>query len=168
MVINTSIAFWLALVSALFAPSFFPHCPLYYFAPYLVLCFYKFSKFRVLVRACFCALFLDLLSSHAHFGITPLNFCCVSLLLFSQKHHFFADKLSTLPLLTFLFSFLSTLFSLTLLSFQKKVFLFHGSGCVTDLLLLPLLDAAYSLIVFSLPFQLHYGFRRLRRRIKHR
>src|SRR5262245_6915899 len=108
MRIKTYIALPIALFCTFFGPILFPQLHLSYLTPYLVICFYKYSRIGVLWRAFMCGIILDALSSSSFFGFSSLNFCLVSFLLYGQTRNFFEDKLSTLPLMTFLFSFLST------------------------------------------------------------
>lgn len=159
---NTGVAFWLALLCTLLCPLFFPKYHLFFFVPYLVVCFYRHSRFAVLWRAFGCGVIIDLLSSGPFFGFSSLNYCFVSFFLFGQTRNFFEDKLSTLPLMTFLFSFLSTGLSLILALFFGNGYPLSGVWIVTDLIGMPFADATYALLVFSLPFQLVYGLKKIR------
>lgn len=161
MRINTKITFGIALLSTLLGPLLFPKLHLFYFVPYLVTCFYRLPRRAVLWRAYFSGVIIDLLSSSPLFGLTSLNYAVVSWLLYGQTRNFFEDKPSTLPLMTFLFSFLSTIFSAITLLFFRDPITFSGTWIVTDLIGMSLVDALYALLVFSLPFQLTYSLRKL-------
>lgn len=94
---------------------------------------------------------MDLLSSQQHLGLYALNYCLTLWMIYPQKRNFFEDRLSTLPVMTYLFSFLSTLIHLLLLdSFEKSLSL-SWIWVGTDLLLMPLADAFYAFIWFTLP-----------------
>jgi len=162
MRVNTSLAFWIGLCCLLIGPLFFPKVHLFYFVPYLVICLYRYSRILVLWRACLCGIMIDLLSSGSVFGLTSINYCCVSFFLFGQTRNFFEDKLSTLPLMTFLFSFLSTLFLAFSALFIQRAYSFSWKWAVTDLIGMPIVDALYASLVFSLPFQLVFKLRKLR------
>lgn len=157
---RTKFSFWIALLCALFGPIFFPRLHLLYFAPYLVICVYKHSRLGLLWRASLCGIFLDLLSSTSHFGVSSLNYCFVASVLYGQKRNFFEDKLSTLPLMTFVFSTLSTGFSILLTLLFGNSHTLSWQWVATDLFGMSFVDALYSLI-FSLPFQLFYVLRRM-------
>ncbi|MFZ0566065.1 MAG: hypothetical protein WAM28_07765 [Chlamydiales bacterium] len=162
---NPAIAFWIAFLATLFCPALFSKFHLLYFAPYLILSYYKFSRFAVLWRAIGCGILIDLFSSTPCFGLSSINYCLVSFFLYGQTRNFFEDKLSTLPLMTALFSFLSTLISVILaLCFDQKIVL-SWKWSVTDLIGMSLFDALFALIFFSLP---HQGMRILKLLLKPR
>ena len=161
MRINTKLTFGIAFFSTLLGPVFLPKLHLFYFVPYLVISFYQLPRHAVLWRAYFSGIIIDLLSSSPLFGLTSLNYSIVCWVLYGQTRNFFEDKPSTLPLMTFLFSFLSTLFSAITLLFFKDPITFSGTWIVTDLIGMSLADAFYALLVFSLPFQLTYSLRKL-------
>lgn len=162
MLIKSRIALWLSLIATLFGPIFFPKLHLFYFVPYLVICLYQHTRLAVLWRAYFCGIFLDLLSSNPILGLSSLNYSLVSWLLYKQTRNFFDDKLSTLPLMTFLFSFLSTLVSLVLSLFFGHSFSLNWTWVASDLVGMSFVDSLYALLVFSLPLQLIYRLRKLR------
>ena len=150
------LSFLVSFFCLLFFPLFLPKLQLLFFAPYLVLTLYRKDLIPTLWRALFCGILIDLFAATPHFGHTSLNYVLVLLLLRTQKHNFFEDKLGTLPLMTALFSMLSTFFSL----FGQQS-LFSLRWIVTDLFEMALLDAAFALLFFSLPFHLTKKMRRL-------
>lgn len=156
-------SFWIALICALFGPVFFPRLHLFYFAPYLVFCVYRYSRLGLFWRASLCGIILDLLSSTTHFGLSSLNYCFVAWILYGQKRNFFEDKLSTLPLMTFVFSTLSTGFSVLLALLFGNSHPLSWQWVASDLFGMSLADSLYALL-FSLPFQLVYALRRMRLR----
>lgn len=161
MRVKSIIAFWLALCATLVGPIFFPRVHLFYFVPYLVICLYRHSRIALLWRACFCGVIIDLLSSGSLFGLTSINYCCVAFLLYGQTRNFFEDKLSTLPLMTFLFSILSTGFLAIGALFLQRGYPLSWTWVATDLIGMPGADALYALLVFSLPFELIYEIRKI-------
>ena len=142
-------SFLLGVFFLIFAPTFFP--PLF-FAPYLVISIYTFPLFSCLVRSVFCGVLIDLASAHPYFGLTPLVLSLTTLVIYTQKTNFFEDKLSTLPLLTFLFSSLFSLLEMCMFA------LFGGSvslsmrWIMTDVFVMALFDALFAFIFISLPF----------------
>ncbi len=158
MRVNPLLIFCAAVCGVLF----FPHCRLFYFAPYLILTFYKQTRFAVLWRALGCGLVIDLFSSTPYFGLTALNYTLVCWILYSQRHNFFEDKPFTLPVMTFLFSVLSTLTATILFLFFAHPVPLSLKWLFTDLFWMPLLDAGYALGL-SLPFQITYKLRRVMR-----
>lgn len=156
MRINSTLFFFLAVFGILF----FPHTHLLFFAPYLVLAFYQHTRFAILWRAIGCGTLIDLFSSTPHFGLTALNYCIVCWILYGQTRNFFEDKPSTLPLMTLFFSILSTLTSVILFFFFAHPISFTFKWFFTDLLIMPLFDATYALLL-SLPFQITYKLRKI-------
>jgi rod shape-determining protein MreD len=147
----TNTAFWISALSALLMPLYAPQLHVLYFAPYLVFCFYRFSRYQLLWKAAGCGLILDLLSSGSFFGLTAVNYCLTCWLLYGQTRNFFEDKITTLPLMTFLFSFISTGSATILSFFCNSGYSFSFSWVVTDLIAMPLVDALYALLFYSLP-----------------
>lgn len=161
MRVKSRIAFWMALCATLGGPLLFPRVHLFYFVPYLVICLYRHPRIAALWRACLCGVIIDLLSSGPLFGLTSIHYCCVVFLLHGQTRNFFEDKLSTLPLMTFLFSLLSTGFLAAGALFLQRGYPLSWTWVATDLIGMPLVDALYALLVFSLPFQLLYEIRKI-------
>ena len=147
---------------------FFSHTHLLFFAPYLVLVFYKRSRFVSLWCAIGCGLVIDLLSSSPHFGLTALNYTLASWILYGQTLNFFEDKVFTLPLMTAFFAILSTIISVTIAFFFAEPIHLSLHWLLTDLIAMPLFDALYALAI-ALPFQITHQLRKLiraRRRAK--
>lgn len=151
---NLTSAFWLSFVCTLLGPLLAPKFPLLYFAPYLVLTYYKHPRYSVLWHAFGCGLLIDLFSSSTFFGMTGINYCITSMLLYGQTRNFFEDKMFTLFLMTTLFSLSSTLIALFLSLFLDQNFFLSFGWLFSELMCLPLCDGAYALLFFSLPFQL--------------
>lgn len=113
--------------------------------------FYKRPLSSCLWYSVICGLIMDLLSARARLGIYVINYCITTSILFSQKRHFFEDKISTLPLMTFLFSVISTILQAMTLKIMTNDFHPSWQWAGTDLLVFPFLDAIYALGWFALP-----------------
>lgn len=172
MVINKpAISFTISLLAILFFPLLLPKLHLFYFAPFIILSFYQLSRIALLWRALLCGVIVDLLSSGSLFGMSSLNYCIVSSLLYGQKRNFFEDKLSTLPLMTFLFSLFSSLVELVSGFFSNHHYPLSPSWMMTDLLGMAGADALYALLFFSIPNSLissifRFYFLKTKRRLK--
>lgn len=154
MPISPLLAFFLSFFALITGPLFFPELRLLFFAPYLVISLYKSPFFSCFGRALLAGVIVDLFSAGPLFGATSLNYILVLCLLFRTRRNFFEDNTTTLPLMTFLFAFSSTFLSSLLHLFFGKGFGFTPSFFINDLFLFSLCDSAYSLLLFSLPFQL--------------
>lgn len=158
--LNLTFFFILSFLLSLFGPVLFPSFKLFYFAPFLCTCFYHKSYSSTLWISLCCGLILDLLSAPLRFGLYALNYTLTSGLLYSKKQHFFEDELSTLPILTFLFSVLSTLIQVGLLYIFDASLRLSWNWVSTDLLIMPSLDGVYAFICFNLPILLFGKTRR--------
>lgn len=149
--IKISLAVTWTLLCVLGSHLFFPQWPLWFFSPLLIILFYQKSLLFCLWSSCCCGVFLDLLSSHLHFGFYATSYTLTTALLYRQNRNFFADSLTTMPLMTFFFSFLSTLIQSLLIYFFHQINAFSIEWIFTDLLILPAFDGIYAFVVFTLP-----------------
>lgn len=151
----SKIRFWpyicLSTLCFLLTPVFFPSLHLSFFVPCLIVAFYQKKLIEVLWLAFGFGLLLDLSTSHSFFGLYTSSYCLAVAILYPQKKHFFADYLTTLPVLTFLAAALVTLVQATLFYMLQKNVVLGGAWFLTDILVMPLLDACYAFIIFLLP-----------------
>ncbi|MBS0604083.1 MAG: mreD [Verrucomicrobia bacterium] len=149
--------FSLALFVALFGTAIIPHIKLLAFAPFLALLYNRKSFQTSLWIGSLCGLGLDLLSSEFRLGLHALNYCLTTLLLYKQKRHFFEDKPLALSLFTLLISVVSTVLQLVLISVFDRTLPLSGKLLITDLAIMPVVDALYAFLWFSCPimFFLH-------------
>lgn len=147
--------FSLAFLALFFFPLFFPKLRLMFFAPYIVIVCYHCSFGKALWNAFICGMVLDLFSSFPLFGLSALNYCLTTSILYFQTRHFFEDKPFTLSIMTWFFVIVSSILQTFLLIFLGFNSLFSWQWIMTDLMIMPLCDAAYAYLGFSLPFQLY-------------
>lgn len=143
--------YFYSLLLSLFLPLLIPNLHIFFFAPFLISAFYRKNQLTCLWLALLSGLTVDLLSSQTRFGIHAVNYCLTILVLFPQRHQFFEDSLSKFPILTFLFGVVSTLFQMILLYSLNQSILLSWKWVASDLLIMPLLDAAYAFLFFTLP-----------------
>jgi hypothetical protein len=134
------------LLTSIILTLFCPSSKLMFFGPPLIILYYQRPLIHCLAWAIGLGLCMDLLSSYNRFGITALNYFLCTLLLYPQKKHFFSDRLSTLPIMTFLF----TAFSL-ILHAQSQLISLSWGWIATDLLLMPLGDALCAFLLYIAP-----------------
>ncbi len=135
-------------------PLFFSNLPFLFFAPYLIQVIYRCSSYTSLWHALFCGLIIDLLSASSPFGLYAINYVATVWLLFPRRQNFFEDKLSTLPLMTSFFSFLSTaLLAILAFIFGHKVG-YSWKWIGIDLITLSILDGVYAFLWYTLPLHL--------------
>ena len=152
--------FIVALLATLFLPVLSTDLRLLFFAPFLVILYYQKSYVTCLWGALFCGLVLDLTSSQMRIGFYAINYCLTTWLLYGQKCHFFSDSLVTLPLMTFLFSLISTLIGFMFMNAFVDRVLVSWEWVLTDLVAMPVLDATYAFIFFVLPLLFLKGWPR--------
>lgn len=109
-----------------------------------------------------CGLLMDLLNSKFHFGFCAFNFSLTTLLVYSQKRNFFEDRLFSLSCYTALISALSSLIQLTFLALFEKHFPFKPQLILTDLIIMPALDALYGFLWFTCPMKIYQNIKKLK------
>jgi rod shape-determining protein MreD len=138
----------------LLSPSVWPSLKLFFWAPFLIILIYQKPFFSCLWGAFGCGLLLDLLSARTLFGMHACNYVLTTALLYERRQNFFGDSTSTLPLMVFFFSLLSTILGALFLYIVEKGFTLSWRWVFIDLVGMPLLDATYAFVVFILPFML--------------
>lgn len=132
-------------------PILFPSLRLIFFAPFIVVFYYKKSYEFCLWSSFLCGLAVDTLSSTMRLGLYAIDYCLTTALLYNQRRHFFADSITTLPIMVFFFSIISTLLQLLLIDIFEKGINVSWSWIATDLIYMPAIDALYAFVFFVLP-----------------
>lgn len=158
---NLWIVFIICFSLSIWIPAVLPQLRLVFFAPYLIILLYKRPLINCLWGALTCGLILDLLSAYQHLGLFALNYTLTIAVLYRQRRHFFSDSPSTLPIMVYLFSVISTAVQIPLLFVFEQKLKMNSSWIASDLLLMPFLDATYAFVLFILPYWA-FGKRRLK------
>lgn len=160
---NLLIPLLIILLILLVFPIKFPTWKISFFAPMIIIAIYRCKTQLALWIACLSGLFLDVLSGNNHLGLYAFSYTVTAFLLLPLRKYFFSDRILTLPMMTFLFSFLSALFLFILIYFFEHTVVISLNSAILDFLYMPFLDAAYSLIfiIFNLLYQKskHLNFR---------
>lgn len=146
-------------VLAIFFTLLINRINLLYFAPFLVLSYYSNSCLRSCWLSVGSGIIIDLFSSTSYFGLTAVNYCLATFLLYGQTRHFFRERMFTIPIMTLLFSLLSSCISIILrLLFSQPIHI-SARWVLTDLIGMSFFDAFYA---FSVVFPAHmfYKFQR--------
>ena len=144
-------AFFITLLAMFVSFSFFSKLRVTYFAPFCILIYYEKSKIASIWASLICGIFMDAITFNSMFGSFTLNYCCTTFLLYNRKTLFFEDSLSTIPILTYLFSIISTFSQYLFLSYFSKGFEISLKWIYCDLFVMPLTDSIYALLFFTLP-----------------
>lgn len=148
---NLLLNFFFCLLLTITIPSISPSLRLIFFAPFLIIVCYQKTLPGALWIALGCGLVLDLLSAYNRLGLNAIDYCLTLALLYPQRRNFFADSLSTLPIMTFLFSSVSTLIMAIMLYVVEMKSIISWAWVFSDLLLLPAADALFSYVFFIVP-----------------
>lgn len=149
LTVTLGLASFLFMMALMWQPAYIP--PLHYFAPFFICVIYCASKNQALWLALACGIILDLFSHHTPFGFYAIANVVGIWIFYRIKQHFFADHLTTLPILTALYSALVTILEVSLLFLLDQRFHLTWSWMLFDLLLLSIADALYAGIGFTLP-----------------
>lgn len=160
--------FLIALLSSVLVPPVWPEAKIYFFVPFLIITYYQLTFVNCLWVSIACGTIVDCLSVHSFFGLNAFVYCLSTSILHSQRTHFFADRLSTLPLMTALFSIIATLFFMLSAIFLEDKQLLSWHLIYTDLIIMPGSDALYGWICFVLPLQLITEFKRQKQSYRRR
>jgi hypothetical protein len=152
--------FILALSFALFGTVFFPFFRLWPFSPFLAIIYHRVNFIKALWISLVCGLILDVFSSQFRFGLFSLNTCLTTLFLYSQKRHFFEDKPIALSLFSAFLSCFQSLCLLVVSSLFDKQFSISLSILLSDLVIMPFLDAIYAFIWFTCPMKIYQYIQR--------
>lgn len=137
-----------SLIFAICLPQLFPKVQIQYLIPYLIVGIYYRPLAFNLWHAAFCGCFLDLFSSEPRFGIHALSYTATLYMVTGLRRQFFEDKLSTLPILTLLFSSISTLIHTLLIAVacQMPTYLQNPQWIMSDLCMMPVIDGVYAFL----------------------
>lgn len=105
---------------------------------------------------------MDLLNSKFHFGFCAFSSCLTCLLVYSQKRNFLEDRLFSIACYTALISIVFSLIQLGFLTLFEKQFPLRWPLLISDLILMPALDALYGFLWFSCPLKLYQNFKKAR------
>jgi rod shape-determining protein MreD len=147
--------FFLVALFFLFTAPF----PILPFSPYLAILYRRSSFIKSLWVAALCGVLVDLLTDRP-FGLYALNLTVVTFL-FYRLRVYFVDKPIGLASYTAILSVNVTLFSRILFSLYGQSLPLTFKGIATDLLVMPLADSLYGVLLFSLPPHLYHLGKRL-------
>ncbi len=149
---NLLTIFVITLALTIWFPIIAPSLRIFFFAPYLVVCLYKHPFIRCLWASFLAGILVDLLSSYQHLGLTGLNYILTTAVIYNQRRNFFSDNPSTLPIMVYLFSLISTVIQFPIFYIFEHRVTINSSWVISDLFIMPLLDALYAFSFYVAPF----------------
>lgn len=139
-------------ILSLVLPIFWNSASIFFYVPFLVICFYRTKFTHALWWALICGFFVDLFSVHTRLGNTSLVYCLTTFILYRLKFRFFEDGFSTFPVLTYVFVSLSTLMlGLLYRIIDIHWLVFSWDWIQNDLIILPLKDSLFALFFYTIP-----------------
>jgi hypothetical protein len=144
----TCLALFLAIFFKLFHYSF----ALTFFSPCCVIALYRFSTLKSVFFSFFLGFCIDLLTLTPTSGLYAISLTCASYLLTPLTRYFFSDNITTLPLMTVLFSASATAITGFIQVLSHTPFYHPVLWMQYDLAIYPLIDGAFSFITIQLPF----------------
>lgn len=141
---------YLSLLNVFLFPQIYPDIKPIFFASYLVCCFYRLSKEKVLVRALILGIFCDITSSYL-FGVHAFLYVITSALLYKIHKIFLKDKWLSLPIITVIFSLMFTYLSYPTLAFFNYTMTWSLSSLAIDAKHTIVIGFIYSVITYVLP-----------------
>lgn len=154
------IFFCISLVATLLRP-WVTSVPLLTFAPFIVFYLMHAPLKSALWKAALVGLLLDCLNSSLPFGFYASAHMICCLILYKKRAILIGDKPFSLALFTFGFSIIFTLLEHGFLSFAKTKLIFSYQALATEFIIMPLCDAAYAFVFFSLPAMIFSTIKRL-------
>jgi rod shape-determining protein MreD len=141
--------FFLTLFFTFFLNKNFYFLKLTYFAPFLILIFYKTSIYTSIWLSIISGLILDLFSS-SYFGLNAICYASASVFLYNEKKYFSLKNIN-ISIFTAIYSFIFSLFyPLCLFIFEKGIKITF-KWMITDLLIMPFIDGIYAFLLFAIP-----------------
>lgn len=148
---NLKLVFIISCVLTLFLPTIIPYAHILYFVPLIVICMYQKTLITCVYYSLVCGLFIDLVSDGDRIGFYAMNYSLSTFILYPQKKNFFADNLTTLPLMTFFYSVISTSLEVAYFLSVSRIPPLTIKWVISDIIVMPSIDAVYAFIIFILP-----------------
>lgn len=151
---NLWFCFLFTLLLTLYGSVIAPKIHLLYFAPFLVILLYQKSRIASIYIGMACGVITDLFTSGTRLGIYACVYAMTVSILYGRKRYFFGDSLTTLPIMTFFFSCISTFLLAAFLYIFEHRNIVSWAWTISDLFIMSLEDALYAFSIFILPFWL--------------
>ncbi len=148
---SLKLLFLCSLLLTLFGPILWPSVQVAFFVPFIVIAYYQKPYLTSLWISLLCGVILDVLFPSNRMGLWCMSYTLTTMMLFKYRMHFFGDRQSTLPIMTFLFSLVSTGFYCGVSYFFDKNMGMSFLAMTKELLLIPFENAVYAYLMILLP-----------------
>ena len=157
--------YFAGLLATLFFPSFFSQCNLNFCIPILVLFIYNCDLLFCLWISLLTGFLIDCVQVSPKLGFYAFSYLAACFFLYRRRLYFFKDSLYTLPIMTYLFTLLSTLLqAVESVIFELPGHNFTAHWFFSDCLIMPFCEVFYASVVFSLVPYLYSTYCMKRRR----
>jgi len=141
-----------SLFLSLILPTRFPGIHLMTFAPLLTYVYARYSYAGSLWSSFLVGLYFDLMASKLPLGFYSLSYCIAATLIYRYRRFFLVEKWWIFPMYSAIFSFATTVVQIILLALFNAKVPIGFSMVLSDLLIMPIIDALFALIFFNIPF----------------
>lgn len=149
------VLFFFCFAGELLAPFLIPTIRILGFLPLLLFALSRLSLPKVLWISLIAGLTVDLYSSGPPLGFFAINYSLSSIILFRYKKFFSEENFFAFTLFGLLFSFTSTLIHFFLYAIFDTHLKISPLTLATDLICMPIIDGAYTLLWALFPFLLY-------------
>jgi hypothetical protein len=160
------ISSFVAILMTLLFPSLVSNIEINTLAPIVIILLYHRTMMTTAWSALLLGCLLDVVHASPRLGFFGTSYLLSCFVIASLRRYFFKEALSTLSIMTCLFALLLALLQPILaLLFELPAFPCTLRWIATDLVLMPLADALYAFVFFSLPHFIYTRYCSVKRRM---
>ena len=148
-------SFVISLLVLLIFPSFAPQIRLLAFVPFLTFVIANNRLPGALWLSLIAGLVVDLYSNIAPLGFFALNYTLTSVVVYRYRSYFSQEKAHIFSLYSLLYSLISTALHFVLYALIEMHIKLHLFSIITDLILMPILDGVYALVLVFFPLKVY-------------
>ena len=141
-----------SLLLSILTPIYLPNLHIATFAGLLTIIYTNRSYPLSLWISLFIGFYFDLMASKLPLGFYSLSYCLAVTIVYSYRRFFLLEKWWIFPLYSAIFSFASTLVQIILLAIFNAKIPIRFSMIISDLGIMPLVDALFTLCFFTFPY----------------
>lgn len=141
-----------SMLLSIVAPIYLPNLHIATFAGLLTIIYTRCSYPISLWVSLFVGFYFDLMASKLPLGFYSLSYCIAATLVYRYRRFFLLEKWWIFPLYATVFSFASTLVQIILLAIFNAKVPIHFMMIVSDLAIMPFIDAFFTLCFFTFPY----------------
>lgn len=141
----------IALVLSVVLPFINVSLSIFFFAPFLILAIYRLPKHLALYWALAAGLTIDLFSSYTRFGSYACCTVATTFIFYRMRYYLFEESLTTIGLMTYLFSITLTLIQVFFFSITNGSMHLSWEWIKLNMVWYPFITTIYAFFCFTLP-----------------